>query len=184
MELLDKTLEENFGVAVDANVLVDFKAFQQVIDALGGVEVYLFQDECNYVNSDTGSKRYKEGYCLLDGKAALSYCRIRSLDSDFGRTERQRKVLTALYNKFHTITLKEALDLIDKVFPLVTTDITNSEIVSYAVKLLPLIRECEIAPAHIPADGTWENANVRGMAVLILDFDKNRALLKDIIEGE
>ena len=55
---------------------------------------------------------------------------------------------------------------------------------SYAVKLLPLIRECEIAPAHIPADGTWENANVRGMAVLILDFDKNRALLKDIIEGE
>ena len=184
VELLDKTLEENFGVAVDANVLVDFKAFQQVIDALGGVEVYLFQDECNYVNSDTGSKRYKEGYCLLDGKAALSYCRIRSLDSDFGRTERQRKVLTALYNKFHTITLKEALDLIDKVFPLVTTDITNSEIVSYAVKLLPLIRECEIAPAHIPADGTWENANVRGMAVLILDFDKNRALLKDIIEGE
>ncbi len=182
--LLDKTLEENFGVTVDANVLVDFKAFQKVIDALGGVEVYLFSDECNYVNSDIRGKNYKEGYCLLDGEAALSYCRIRSLDSDFGRTARQRKVLTALYNKFHTITLKEALEIIDKVFPLVTTDITNSEMVSYAVKLLPLIRECEIAPEHIPADGTWENANVRGMAVLILDFDKNRALLKDIIEGE
>ena len=93
-------------------------------------------------------------------------------------------MLTALYNKFHTITLKEALDLIDKVFPFVTTDITNSEMVSYAVKLLPIIRECEIEPAHIPVDGTWENANVRGMAVLLLDFDKNRATLKEIIEGE
>lgn len=184
VELLDKTLEENFGVVVDANVLVDFKAFQKVIDALGGVEVYLFSDECAYVNAGTKGNNYKEGYCLLDGEAALSYCRIRKLDSDFGRTERQRKVLTALYNKFHTITLKEALDLIDKVFPLVTTDITNSEMVSYAVKLLPIIRECEISPAHIPADGTWENANVRGMAVLVLDFDKNRALLKDIIEGD
>lgn len=184
VELLDRTLEENFGVAVDANVLVDFKAFQKVIDALGGVEVYLFSDECAYVNSGTKSKNYKEGYCLLDGEAALAYCRIRKLDSDFGRTERQRKVLTALYNKFHTITLKEALDLIDKVFPLVTTDITNSEMVSYAVKLLPIIRECEIEPAHIPVDGTWENANVRGMAVLLLDFDKNRATLKEIIEEE
>ena len=184
VELLDRTLEENFGVAVDANVLVDFKAFQKVIDALGGVEVYLFSDECAYVNSGTKGKSYKEGYCLLDGEAALAYCRIRKLDSDFGRTERQRKVLTALYNKFHTITLKEALDLIDKVFPLVTTDITNSEMVSYAVKLLPIIRECEIEPAHIPVDGTWENANVRGMAVLLLDFDKNRATLKEIIEGE
>ena len=184
VELLDRTLEENFGVAVDANVLVDFKAFQKVIDALGGVEVYLFSDECAYVNSGTKGKNYKEGYCLLDGEAALAYCRIRKLDSDFGRTERQRKVLTALYNKFHTITLKEALDLIDKVFPLVTTDITNSEMVSYAVKLLPIIRECEIEPAHIPVDGTWENANVRGMAVLLLDFDKNRATLKEIIEGE
>ncbi len=184
VELLDRTLEENFGVAVDANVLVDFKAFQKVIDALGGVEVYLFSDECAYVNSGIKGKSYKEGYCLLDGEAALAYCRIRKLDSDFGRTERQRKVLTALYNKFHTITLKEALDLIDKVFPLVTTDITNSEMVSYAVKLLPIIRECEIEPAHIPVDGTWENANVRGMAVLLLDFDKNRATLKEIIEGE
>lgn len=184
VDLLDRTLEENFGVAVDANVLVDFKAFQKVIDALGGVEVYLFSDECAYVNSGTKGKNYKEGYCLLDGEAALAYCRIRKLDSDFGRTERQRKVLTALYNKFHTITLKEALGLIDKVFPLVTTDITNSEMVSYAVKLLPIIRECEIEPAHIPADGTWENANVRGMAVLLLDFDKNRATLKEIIEGE
>mgnify|MGYP002516684633 FL=1 len=184
VELLDKTLEENFGVVVDANVLVDFKAFQKVIDALGGVEIYLFSDECTYINSGVKGKNYKEGYCLLDGEAALAYCRIRKLDSDFGRTERQRKVLTALYNKFHAITLKETLELIDKVFPLVTTDITNSEMVSYAVKLLPIIRECEIEPAHIPADGTWENANVRGMAVLILDFDKNRALLKDIIEGE
>lgn len=184
VELLDTTITENFGISIDANVLVDFKAFQQVIDALGGVEIYVFQDECNYINSDTGRTAYKEGYCLLDGKAALSYCRIRSLDSDFGRTERQRKVLSALYNQFHKITLKEALDLIDKVFPLVTTDITNSEMVSYAVKLLPILRECDIEPAHIPADGTWENANIRGMAVLLLDFDKNRAIIKDIVEGE
>lgn len=183
VELLDEVLFDNFGVEVDGNVLVDFKAFQKVIDALDGVEVYLFKEECAYINADLG-RNYSEGYCLLDGKASLSYCRIRSLDSDFGRTQRQRKVLTALYNRFHKITLKEALDLIDTVFPLVSTDFTNTELVGYAVKLLPIIRECDIAPEHIPADGTWENANVRGMAVLIMDFDKNRALLKSIIEGD
>lgn len=183
VELLDEVLFDNFGIEVDGNVLVDFKAFQKVIDALDGVEIYLFKEECAYINADLG-RNYSEGYCLLDGKAALSYCRIRSLDSDFGRTQRQRKVLTALYNRFHKIMLKEALDLIGTVFPLVSTDFTNTELVGYAIKLLPIIRECDIAPEHIPADGTWENANVRGMAVLIMDFDKNRALLKSIIEGD
>lgn len=179
--LLEETLKLNYGVPIDAYAMVDFDTFQKVIDVLGGVDVYLFKNECAIVNKACGTA-YEEGYCHLTGKAALSYCRIRHLDSDFGRTERQRKVLMSIYNEFHTITFQEALDLIDEIFPLITTDITNTQIVDYAMKLLPILRECEINPVHIPDESAFSNATIRGMMVLIVDFDKARSTLESLMQ--
>ena len=181
--LVEETLKLNFGVPIDAYAMVDFEAFQKVIDILGGVRVYLFNNECAIVNRQCGTS-YHEGYCDLSGRAALSYCRIRSLDSDFGRTERQRKVLMSLYNKFHTVTLSEALELIDNVFPLITTDVTNTQAVDYAIKLLPILRDCDIHPVHIPDEHFCKDATVRGMAVLLPDFDEARHTLEKLMQSK
>lgn len=181
--LVEETLKLNFGVPIDAYAMVDYQTFPKIIDILGGVKVYLFNNECAVVNRKCGTS-YTEGYCTLSGKAALAYCRIRSLDSDFGRTERQRKVLMSLYNEFHTITIPEALELIDNVFPLITTDITDTQAVDYAVKLLPILRKCDIKPTHIPDEHFCKDATVRGMAVLLPDFDEARHTLEKLMQSK
>lgn len=81
MSLLNKTLENNFGVHIDGNVEVDFYQFADIVDLLGGVEVDLRNDEAQWVNRETGSG-LSEGTNLLNGQQALAYARIRKLDAD------------------------------------------------------------------------------------------------------
>ena len=91
MGMLDAALKQNFGVQVDHNVEVDFSGFKDIIELFGGVSMYLTKAEAKYLQ--VGSS---EGTYYLNSEQALNYARIRKLDSDFGRTNRQRKLLTAL----------------------------------------------------------------------------------------
>lgn len=178
MELLNETLNKNFGVKIDGNVEVDFSGFAEIVDLLGGVDIELTNAEANYLN-------YNFGYWLdggvnhLNGNQALSYSRIRYLDSDFGRTNRQRTVLNALLEAYKNTSLTTMLSLLDDILPLVTTDMTNQEIIGYAKDLFPMIARCTITTQHIPADDTYYNASIRGMAVLVPDLEANRKLLVD-----
>ena len=83
MPLLNKTLENNFGVHIDGNVEVDFYQFADIVDLLGGVEVDLRNDEAQWVNRETGSG-LSEGTNLLNGQQALAYARIRKLADEIG----------------------------------------------------------------------------------------------------
>lgn len=187
MELLDKTIELNFGVKVDANVEVDFEGFMAVIDVVGGIDVNLSKAEANYINSimgKRGTSELDEGIVHMDGETALTYARIRSLaGSDFARTERQRKVISAVINKARTSNLSTIMEFIDKLLPLVTTDLTNAEILSYAAEYFPLLADSSINMFRIPADGDYYDASIRGMSVLVPDITACREMLSDIIYG-
>lgn len=179
MALLDETLETNFGVQVDYNIEVDFSEFSTVIDTLGGVDITLTQAEADYLGLSPGLNH-------MDGETALAYSRIRYLDSDFKRTERQRNVLTSVYDSVRGMGFSSALSLVDQVFPLLTTDMTNLQIISLATDLFPMLSGSTITSGRVPADGTWSYATVRGMSVIVADFDANRDYLADTLtpEGE
>lgn len=179
-ELLDETLETNFGIKIDANIEVDFSGFERVVDLLGGVDVELTQAEADWMNMGK-YKGLAAGVNHLDGELALSYSRIRYLDSDFGRTGRQRKVLTAMLNSVRNIDLATAKALVDELFPLVTTDMTNMQILSYVTSLLPMLPGAEINSMHIPSDDGFYYASIRGMSVVVPDMDLNRALLLEAL---
>lgn len=181
MDLLNTCLATNFGVHVDGNVEVDFSEFEQIIDAMGGVDIELSQKEANWLN--LSGWHLKKGVNHLDGEQALAYSRIRYLDSDFGRTNRQRKVLTALVEKSRNLSLSQINSLLDTLLPLITTDMSNNEITGYVLELFPMLAGCSLVNQHIPADGTYRNAYVRGMAVLIPDLEANRKLLKESLAG-
>ncbi len=72
------------------------------------------------------------------------------MDSDFGRTNRQRNVLTSLFEAFKDIDLTQALSLINEIFPLLTTDMSNGEMIGYATDLLPMLSKAELTSVHIP----------------------------------
>ena len=94
-----KTIQRNFRVDVSHYVATDFSGFQGAIDEVGGVSIDLTAAEAKYLSRQTG-KSFKAGMQLLDGETALKYTRIRKLDSDFKRTERQRTVIMALLRRW------------------------------------------------------------------------------------
>ena len=183
MGMLDKCLEMNFGVVVDYNIEVNFEGFTEIIDLMGGVDIELSKGEAWYINlgKEDGSPKVSSGWNHLSGEDALTYSRIRKLDSDFGRTNRQRTVLLALLEKVRNSSLKDILALTDAVFPMITTDMENSEIVDVVMKVFPVLTELEVTTQHIPAEGTYRGASVAGMSVLVADMEANRQILRDTI---
>ena len=182
MEMLDLCLEENFGVVVDYNVEVDFFSFTKIVDMMGGVDIELTKNEAGHLNGVLGKGSYlRGGMNHLNGEQTLSYARIRKLDSDFGRTDRQRKVLLSLMENVKGMSLTEVNDIITEILPMVTTDMTNAEMLDVAVKLVPVLAELEITTQHIPAEGTYLYGQIPGMSVLVADMEANRQILRDTI---
>ena len=180
--LLVETLKENFGLHIDGNVEVDFSQFSQIIDLLGGVELELREDEAAEINKETGSS-LTGGTQLLNGEQALAYSRIRKLDAngDFSRTNRQRKVMSALLGRFRNIQWRDLLPLMDQLLPLISTDMNYGKLVLLAMEILPKLSDAEITNQRIPADGTYTDEKIDGMAVLSADLDANRALLQETL---
>ena len=185
MPLLNQTLEENFGVHIDGNVEVDFYQFAEIVDLLGGVELELRQDEARWVSRETGTE-LDEGTQLLSGVQALAYARIRKLDADgdFSRTNRQRKVITALLERYRSAGLTEALSLLEQILPKITTDMTQKEILTHTVILFPMLSGMEVLSQHIPAENTYVSRRIEGMAVLVADLEANRKFLKETLGAE
>ena len=186
MEMLDQCLLENFGVQVDYNVEIDFVAFAEVVDIMGGVDIELTKAEANHLNKNT-NWGLKVGLNHLNGQQALAYARIRKIDNDFYRTNRQRTVMNALLEKCRSLSLTEMNELLQTVLPMITTDMSSSVITEYALELLPLIPELEVVSQAIPAEGTYHYANKgtedEPMEVIIPNLEKNREILAGTIGG-
>lgn len=183
MNLLDKTLEQNFGVRVDGYVEVNFSRFAEVIDLLGGVDMELRQDEAATVNLMTERYELGKGMVHMDGEQALAYSRIRHLDADadFSRTNRQRKVINALIEKFRNTKLTTLMGLMDDLLPMIATDMSNAELIDLAVDLFPMLAECTIVSQRIPADGAFSMATIQGMSCVVADMDAARELLEQTL---
>ena len=181
MEFLNETLELNFGVVVDANFEVDFDQFRKLIDLLGGVELELTASEARYINGKMETDLLQEGKNLLNGEQALWHARNRTSggDGDFGRTNRQRDVLSVLIQNYKNQGLAEAFGLLDDILPMLTTDLERGEIINYVMALYPMLSECEIITQSIPVEGSYYMANIRGMSVLVPDMEQNRQALID-----
>lgn len=182
MTLLNKTLETNFGIHIDGNIEVDFQQFSKIVDLLGGVTIELRQDEADSINKGVPGA-LTAGPQLLNGSQALAYARIRKLDSDgdFSRTSRQRKLLEALLATYKNASLPTMLSLLSQLLPMVTTDMTETELLSLALELFPVLSDMKITSQHIPAEGTYSYKTIRGMAVLVADLEAARQLLKETL---
>lgn len=116
----------------------------------------------------------------MDGKLALAYSRIRKIGDDFGRTQRQRNVILAAVRKIKDSSISDVMALANKVLPLVTTDMTNAQLLDLAYKALSMNLD-NIEQYRIPVDGSYRDAWIRGMLVLVPDLEINRQELKKII---
>ena len=185
MEKLDATISYNFGVEIDNNIEVDFSGFQTIVDAMGGVDIELTSAEAKHLMGKYPHWTLVEGENHLTGEQALAYARIRKIDSDFYRTERQRVVLNKLFEKVRDMGVTDLLGLAKEFVPLITTDMTNAEITGYIMKLAPILSELEVVTQRVPVDGSWWGSNVgteeSPMYVIYCNLTTNRQLLRDSI---
>lgn len=139
-ELLMETIEENFGIHLDKYAIIDFNTFKEIIDKLGGVEVDVKEEELDELNKyifdvpdDTATEVEEEGVQTLAGAQALSFVRIRyNSGGEERRTERQREVLSSLYNKFKDTSVTKYPSILKSVISNVKTNLSFTEMLNLA----------------------------------------------------
>lgn len=180
--LLKQTIENNFKVAIDYTVIVEFDTFKKVIELLGGVDIEINEKEAKNINKNTpkSCKQLVAGVQHLDAEQALWFSRIRKVSSDiygsndFGRTARQRAVLKSIYEEYKNLSIGEVSKLVDEIFPYITTDMSSETIITTAALVLSFGVE-EIESFRIPMDRAFEAATVtpsgykKGMSVLLIN---------------
>ena len=193
-ELLFETINSNFHLNLTEYVLVDFSMFEKIVDEMGGVTVKMTAAEISAANdciaglnkqrgiADTwdGFIFANAGNVKLTGKQALGYARVRKIDSDFNRTERQYKLLNNIYAKFRSLDTTKQYALIQEILPLIETNMTNQRIIDCATKVLGMdiggMLYC-----RIPADDTYKADKYDRKSVVLADMPANAALLHQFI---
>lgn len=185
------TLELNFKVEIPYYMLVDFETFTTVVDMLGGIEVEVTEKESAYskkTSTDRGGYLPLEAgeNIHLNGTEALWYSRMRYLDSDFMRTQRQRKVITAIVEKAKLQKPRELLELAEAIIPLIKTNITADEMKKLGVDaVFDKAYNYSIVQQQIPADETWSNKTISGVgACLVMDLDENAEILANFLRNK
>lgn len=195
-ELLLQTVSQNLDIEVNRYVVVNFQAFANLVDAVGGVEIEVTNEEVSWINAYLNEYNLLRnmpidtdyldtslsGNIILNGPQALAYSRNRYIGTDFGRTERQRKILTAIIKKMPKAMFTNVKEISEGLFPNLTTNLTKDDCKELSLDIAKLLL-FRLEQSSIPAEGTYKDANIRGMAVLEVDFETNRKCLKSKIYG-
>ena len=206
-ELVMDTIEQNFNIQIDHYIQIDFFSFIDIIDALGGLDIEISDAEAQamtdplgeqnkYLDNDRGTDYLtKGGKIHMNGNQALAYARIRHIagttGTDFGRTDRQRKVLNMIIDKIKSAGISDINKMLENVLPKITTNLTKNQLYFLSLRA-PFILWYERIELRIPYGEEDSQSNERyweygtgagGSSILVVDFDKNSALLRKTIYG-
>ena len=205
-ELAIKTLNQNFNLDIRNYVTVNFYQMAEIVDAFGGVDIQLTAEEVYSLNEnlwnlsqespgsvvssdfipnvngeiDLINGPYQDGEYHLNGNQAVAYGRIRKIvKADYQRTERQRTVMSKLFEQAKELSVMELASLADDILPLITHNTDQSTVASLLLDL-PTFMSYELVLDRIPYDGLYYN---RG-EMLVPDWEETIERLHENIYGE
>ncbi len=186
-ELLLETVRTNFEIPVENYVAVDYTGFRKLVEALGGVTVELEPGEAEATNrhiSDGAALPAEAlGPTQLTPSQALAYARQRDMGaSDFDRTARQRKLLTALAGELRGIGLLDLHELAMAVLPYVKTDLSQGQIFGILLRGREYLAY-EVQSLRLPVEGSYAGEMIDGKSVLTVDLEQNRAAWRTAVYG-
>ena len=194
VSLLYDTLKANLGVEFDNYCLVNFDSFENIVDAIGGIDVSLTAEEAAYLNKTNyiSKPEYRNviaGMNHFNGNQALGYCRIRKvptedmLYSDTGRTSRQRRLMRQIFEQFNKMSNVEMMGFVNKCTPYLTTDLTSEQLEQF-ILMLTEMSPVGFEEMRLPVEGSFYDAKLRGMLVTQIDLSVNSEALHKFIFGE
>lgn len=192
-QLAMRTINSVFEMNIEYYVTINFYGLASIIDAIGGIDIELTKAEAKAINSylkknppvyDNQDKDYervpleaKAGVQHLDGVQAVMYARTRSVDNDFGRTARQRKLLELLLQKImkDNMSVDKLIELMQVCLPYVTTNLNASTMLELGIGVLnsDIISRAqageELLEQHrIPMDDTWKYDQTDGGSSVVV----------------
>ena len=192
IDLLDQTIEENFDITIDGNAMVDFDGFLEAMTAVGNLDISLTAEEAEYMNANPGFGsnndasdevwNLTEGVNSLTPNQLLAYSRIRYIgNSDWDRTERQRKVISAAVSRVKHGHFISGYRMATNAAPSITTDIKTWGMMRVGFGIMT---GGEMKSHIIPVEDTYYGDYIDGMDVLVPDLEQNKAYLQKYINGE
>jgi len=211
VEMLLKTIEspKNFGLHIDNWALVDFLDFAQVAELLGPVTVTVTPEEaedmnkairevCQLYDATQGRKINDPNnierpyfptdetgtYTLTNGIQILGYCRERHIGGDTGRSQKQRDVLTQMWENAKNMTLMEQVKLMEAILPIITTDLSAGKCASLLLQL-PALMEYKVRTQQCPLEGSfYRSMDHNNLSVYEVDYVHNQNYLRASIYNE
>ncbi len=178
--LLVQTIEDNYRIDIDNYASADFTSTAQIVDLVGGVDIDLYQEECDYLTEQGAGDFPTAGTYHLNGEQAVAYGRIRYVGYyDYERTERQRRVMEQIFLKAKTLSLGELNTLANEILPLTTHNLSEGEVISLITQL-PSIIGYDLQLGRVPYDGMFHNEG----ELLVPDWEATIQQLHDTIYAE
>lgn len=190
-ELAIKTINKNFDLNITDYVSVDFSQMENIIDALGGIDMEMSKTELENVNeyldivyeaAGKPSKHVsfnKEGKVHMTGYESLGYTRIRGTEGgDFDRTTRQRKIMDEIFNNISSAGVAKLAVMMNKLLPYVETSLTNTEMLNLGTQVLS-IGSGNLEQQRFPRDDYSKDDKIDGIYYYTFDEDIAR---KEIYE--
>ena len=194
-DLLLETLGSCFGVHVDGYVAVNYSLMAQLVDEIGGIEMDVSADELKKLNGILEYYNYlrdaprdegllsQPGRQTLNGLQTMSFARIRKLDSDFMRVQRQQKVIIAIYRKLCTLDILSLTGIITSYIGKVGTNVTLARAASLVASVLAR-GDIDIRTLRIPADGAFSRRTMNDTYYVVPKLDKCQRAISDFLYGQ
>ena len=172
IKTLISAIESNYGVKIDNYVKVNWYSFLDVFKALGDIKIdvkdnkdaekndlvtlnKVIKEQCDLFGYDYETNKitsYGEQY--LNPNQLLAFARYRTTTADFGRTERQRQLLAAVFEKFKSSSLLKMNEVVETVLPMLTTDLSEENCASLLLKF-PSIAGFKLQQFRFPGSGDY-----------------------------
>ena len=189
--LVMRTINECFGLNLQYYALVNLSSMAEIIDLLGGLDLKVTEAEMKALNKGlfdlsplSGMEKLEEygDSVHLNGNQATAYARIRKIDSDYKRTERQRYVLTQIAKRLQQETAGTIVSVIMKLLSCVETNMNMTQLMTIAAAGLQMNMD-NIPQFRVPADNTYQTGTYEGMWCIKCDFNANKQRLHQFIYG-
>ena len=189
-ELTIRAINESFGMNISDYALISMEGMAEIIDLIGGLDLDVTEEERKALNKGlfdlsplSGMEPLEQSGegVHLNGNQATAFARIRKIDSDYVRTERQRTVLLAIADKIKNgASAGTLLTIVTTLMGYVDTNLSLTEIMTIASVGMKLDLST-VEQYRVPVDGTFDSGTFNGVWCIKPNFKKNTDLLHSFI---
>ncbi len=178
------TVNMNFDLDIQNYAIIEFEGLKNIVDELGGIELFLTTAEIRKINAAHPEKRIEvvEGTYLLNGEQALTHARNRKTgNGDFGRTRRQRDVMMSILSRMKSsLNPLKLTGFLTETLKHMDTNIKPDTIFTLGLEVLSGGKS-EVTQARVPFDDTWKYADKNGRSVITIDLEENTDRLHEFL---